>query len=129
MLKHNISHTLIVAWFSISCHALSNFHSCFWLRNRCSARAIVSFAALCIPTSAKHKLSLPRLTITCGIVCQTDQMLFETGLLLPGNVLELFYTHHRHHNKVWIFQWNSLVSWPRLSVAELICSVVYEILH
>ena len=41
--------TLNVAWLSISCQALSNFHSCFWLRNLCSARAIVSLAALWLP--------------------------------------------------------------------------------
>ena len=41
--------TLMVAWLSISCHALSNSHSFELDKNLCSANAIVSFAAAWIP--------------------------------------------------------------------------------
>ena len=41
--------TLMVAWLSISCHALSNSHSFELDKNLCSARAIVSFAAAWMP--------------------------------------------------------------------------------
>lgn len=41
--------TFIVAWLSISCQALSNCHSCWLVRKRCSAKATVSLAAAWIP--------------------------------------------------------------------------------
>lgn len=44
-LKSISKHTFKVAWFSISCHALSNCHSWELDMNLCSAKATVSFAA------------------------------------------------------------------------------------
>ncbi len=53
--------TLMVAWFSISCHALSNSHSFELDKNLCSASAIVSLAASWIPaTTVTHRKKQPR---------------------------------------------------------------------
>lgn len=46
--------TLLVAWFSISCHVLSNVQLCEFDRNRSSARATVSFAAAWISKSQQR---------------------------------------------------------------------------
>ena len=124
--------TLIVAWLSISCQALSNFHSCFWLRKRCSARAIVSLAALWIPADWQITMRtwISLLLLNPGIGKRsTYQMPSEIEQQLPDTFPVHSCILHRHHNRVWIFLLSCQVSLQELWVVELIYSEGYGNQH
>ena len=102
--------TLIVAWLSISCQALSNFHSCCWLIKRCSAKYIVSLAALSTPVQKQWQPVHLSVISFVFLFYQLYRKHVGIGRQLAGNFLEHSCTLQGLRSKDVIFQCSFLVS-------------------
>lgn len=128
--------TLIVAWLSISCQALSNFHSCFWLRKRCSARAMVSLAALWTPY-ARWNWTAASWHASWAVYRLINYMKIYSKLIfyfLVNNSRKyvkyfLLCIPLRHHSRAGICLYSFPTSWLKFSAVVLSGSITFEIQH